>query len=269
MYRERLEEDSVHRLMWPEPGLLADSPANAAGVGVDATADDPSKAPCAEAVTASGGSLGTDHSEPRNKEEGSGVGVGGKNSDNATTAPASAVASSSSSSSPSALVPRGAYRRLLCVPADLSWEAAAPWEGADGEAGESTATEPSAPCNRITRGSVTPVADGDGGGVGDGGGDRVGRDKPGDPEAQGGAGETEGDEAVGSAPEASSAALPPVWDDARLTFTLPPGSFATMFLREVMKANHDVAWGAAKAAGGNEEGEEGLVVVDAVGAEEI
>ncbi|CAN0370629.1 unnamed protein product, partial [Scytosiphon promiscuus] len=30
--------------------------------------------------------------------------------------------------------------------------------------------------------------------------------------------------------------------DVRLTFTLPPGSFATMFLREVMKRNDDIAW---------------------------
>ncbi|CAM9964165.1 unnamed protein product [Ectocarpus sp. 13 AM-2016] len=33
-----------------------------------------------------------------------------------------------------------------------------------------------------------------------------------------------------------------VFADVRLTFTLPPGSFATMCLREVMKRNDDVGW---------------------------
>lgn len=79
----------------------------------------------------------------------------------------------------------------------------------------------------------------------------------------GGAGAGEG-VGEGTAGVGASAALPPVLHDVRLTFTLPPGSFATMFLREVMKTNDDVAWAAAR-AGDKEEGEEGEEgLVDAV-----
>lgn len=249
MYRERLEKDGVHHLMGPEPGL-AGSPANAADV--DATADCSSSAPCASAevtaITTSEGTPGTEDPELQNKEE---VDRGAKKSDDATTAPTSAITSSS-------LVPRGAYRRLLCVPADVSWEAATPWDGADGDAGGNTATESSPPCTRAERrGCLAPVADSSSGsGVGGGNGERgkVGGGGSGDkhPEVPGGAGEAEG---KGTGGLAATAALRPVLDDVRLTFTLPPGSFATMFLREVMKANDDVAWG-VKAPRGNEEGEE-------------
>lgn len=259
MFRERLEKDGVHHLMLPDHDL-AGSPANAADTSVGEIADGP---------TVSGGSPATEHSESRNKGEGGGA--DGKSSDNAATAPASAAASPSA---PSALVPRGAYRRLLCVPAGVSWEAAAPREGIDGEAGESAATESLVPCDRAEGVAVAPVAGFDGcgieGGAGEGrkggwGGGSVGRDEPRNAEVRGGSGGAGGSGEVSFVPMASSA-LRPVWDDVRLTFTLPPGSFATMFLREVMKANGDVAW-EAKAAGGNEEGEEGLVA--AVGADEI
>lgn len=276
MYRERLEKDGVHHLLWPsEPGI-ADSPASAVGVG--ATADGPSKAPCAPserrerasavavpavtAVTTSRGPPGTQHFELRNNQErGGGVGGGGgKNGDNVTTAPASAVTPSPSSA---ALVPRGAYRRLLCVPACVSWEAAAPWNGsATGDAGGSPAEDSSAPRVCTERASVALVAaDSEGGSGGDGdggegGGRSGGRNEPGDPPMEG----REGERTVSSV----NAVLPPVLDDVCLAFTLPPGSFATMFLREVMKTDHDVAWG-VPAAGGKEEGGEGLV--EAIGAD--
>lgn len=35
-------------------------------------------------------------------------------------------------------------------------------------------------------------------------------------------------------------------DDVVISFTLPAGSFATMFLREVMKSDHDAVWGGLK-----------------------
>lgn len=35
-------------------------------------------------------------------------------------------------------------------------------------------------------------------------------------------------------------------EDVVISFTLPAGSFATMFLREVMKSDHDVVWGERK-----------------------
>eukprot|EP00752_Nemacystus_decipiens_P009680 g8649.t1 len=249
MYQERLEKDGVHHLMWPERGLTG-SPARAANVE---TAEGPPKPPSVEAVLTPSGSPGTEQSDSRSMEE-SGGGGSRKDSDNATSAPTSAVASSSAST----LVPRGAYRRLLCFPTDVSSEAAAPSDGADGDTLEGTATESSAPCNRTERGSIGGSSDDNSGGVGSGGGERrkgggglVCRREAEDPEVQGGAGKAKGDWAVGLA--TNTATLPPVWDDVRLTFTLPPGSFATMFLREVMKANGDIAWG-AKDAGDNGDG---------------
>lgn len=246
MYRERLEEDGVHHLMWPRLGRddlddLADPLANAADAdadanvdvdadvdvdaGVDATADVPSGTPCV--ATASQGSPSTGHSESRNKEESGGDG-GGKDTDKATIAPILSSGSGVTSSSSSSLVPRGAYRRLVCVPADVSWEAAAPW---DDDADESSAMgSSSASCSHVQRGAPARVADSDGGG-----GDSVGRIEARDPEVGRGGGAKEGESGRTAGGSAAGAALMPVLDDVRLTFTLPPGSFATMFLREVMK----------------------------------
>lgn len=118
-----------------------------------------------------------------------------------------------------ASVPRGAYRRLLCYPKDVSWAETAPWTDQNSldknhaniakyKAGEDNA---SGAMDAITH----DVEDGSH------------------------AGGTLDDISV--KPEEGSTGREMA--DVRVSFALPPGSFATMFLREVMKRNDDIATG--------------------------
>ena len=190
----------------------------------------------------------------------------------ATVAAAVTVASS-------ALVPRGAYRRLLCVPVDAQWSAAPPAPVAEKKgslasgARESTGSESF--CGRDSyagdRTTVTssgasydPSRSGDGAGgaalcgrdslAGGGTGGEALHDR-----ASGAGGASDGGDApaedrrCGGLPTCKdveekglgqlAGTDPGIVEDVCMSFTLPPGSFATMFLRELMKRDNDVAWG--------------------------
>ena len=126
----------------------------------------------------------------------------------------------------SALVPRGAYRRLLCVPVDAQWSAAPP--PADKKVppagGTRKSTDNEGLCDRVSHAGGSTSS-----------GDNPAEDGPcGSPSACGGGGKAGGQ---GAGTEAGNV------EDVYMSFTLPPGSFATMFLREVMKRDDDVAWG--------------------------
>lgn len=227
MYRQRLQEDGVDPLIWPAPTPpfktpipeLSDGTTRAAAV--DAAGSTASQAPLTGAPCLSQGKGGDDG------------GRDGAAAATVTVATAAAVASST-------LVPRGAYRRLLCVPVDSSWEAVAPLTKADDPEevrverssmsgrGQPNGTTPSgdAATTPADKGRV-PLKDGDGDGS----------------EVRGDGGQPGGIAKDSSRADLKAASVNDVLADVRLTFTLPPGSFATMCLREVMKRNDDVGWG--------------------------
>lgn len=232
MYLHRLEQDGVDPLMWPAPAAPQ-------------TSQDGHQQPSTLSATASTAETGTNlaaqeagaHAEAREKQPGGAGSSGGK----------TAVVGST-------LVPRGAYRRLLCVATDISWEPAAPWtvdkdRRRPSEARSSEKNEKgSAPLEGDTDGGESAPSTGDAFSPCDEGDESFAqRDK-------GEAGEGLGRAHGGSATTGSEEVLA----DVRLTFTLPPGSFATMFLREVMKRNDDITW----SGGGEIEGG-----TDAVGAD--
>ena len=116
-------------------------------------------------------------------------------------------------------VPKGVYRSLLCTPVDVSWREIPPW-------------------SRPARCSIEA-----GGDINDGipaGGWRRKKLEDGDNQAEAEAAKEEkrvhGQETVG--PRVTRTV-----GDIAISFSLPAGSFATMFLREVMKSDHDIAWG--------------------------
>lgn len=231
MYRQRLQEDGVDPLMWPVPTPPFKTPfpglpgGTTRATAIDAAGSTASQAPLTGAPNLSRG-IGGD-----------GGGRDSTAAETVTVATEEAVASST-------LVPRGAYRRLLCVPVDSSWEAVAPLTKDDypkevrverssmSGRGQPNGTTPpgDAATSPADKGRV-PLKDGDGDGsqaTGDGG-------QPGGlAKDRGGA-------------DLMAASANYVLTDVRLTFTLPPGSFATMCLREVMKRNDDVGWGSGGA----------------------
>ncbi|CAM9503668.1 unnamed protein product [Ectocarpus sp. 4 AP-2014] len=227
MYRQRLQEDGVDPLMWPAPTPpfkthfpgLPDGTTRA--TAIDTAGSTASPAPLTGAPCLSRG-IGGD-----------GGGTDSTATETVTVATKEAVASSM-------LVPRGAYRRLLCVPVDSSWEAAAPLTKTDDP--EEVRVERSSMSGRGQPNGTTPPGDAgtapaDKGRVplkdGDGDGPRV----SGDGGQPGGLTKDRG----GTDLKATS--TKDVLTDVRLTFTLPTGSFATMCLREVMKRNDDVGCG--------------------------
>lgn len=105
-----------------------------------------------------------------------------------------------------AVRPRGAYRRLLCFPDDVCWEETALWGRPDRVICQ---------CRRGD-GEVAEVR------------------------AAVGVAEAEADEACRIGHGHGRV------EDVVISFTLPAGSFATMFLREVMKSDHDIVWGGLK-----------------------
>ncbi|CAB1097592.1 unnamed protein product [Ectocarpus sp. CCAP 1310/34] len=245
MYRQRLQDDGVDPLMWPAPTPpfkthfpgLPDGTTRA--TAIDAAGLTAYQAPLTGAPCLSRG-IGGD-----------GGGTDSTAAETETVATEEAVASST-------LVPRGAYRRLLCVPVDSSWEAVAPLTKTDDP--DEVRVERSAMSGRGQPNGTTPpggagAAPGDKGRVllkgGDGDGSRI----SGDGGQPGGLANDRGRADL----EATSAN--DVFTDVRLTFTLPPGSFATMYLREVMKRNDDVGWGSR---GAMEEPQEEGGVVDTI-----
>ncbi|CBN73915.1 conserved unknown protein [Ectocarpus siliculosus] len=227
MYRQRLQEDGVDPLMWPAPTppfkthfpRLPDGTTRA--TAIDAAGLTASQAPLTGAPCLSRG-IGGD--------------VGGRDStaaETVTVATEEAVASST-------LVPRGAYRRLLCVPVDSSWEAVAPLTKADDP--EEVRIKRSSMSGRGQPNGTTPPGDaatapGDKGRVPLKDGHSDGSQVSGDGGQSGGFAKDRG------GADLKAASANDVLTDVRLTFTLPPGSFATMCLREVMKRNDDVGWG--------------------------
>lgn len=173
----------------------------------------------------------------------------------------------------SPLVPKGAYRRLLCIPSNVSWADATAERGsgddtglvsvlpqklardhAGGHAWTLTAGQAEHEQRATGDGSCTARGGGDDSDGGATGGDSVllgGHSLSAGHQAQkeqekkqlntvrddGGAMVVRG-EVEGASLSADGAA---VIRDVRLSFTLPPGSFATMCLRELMKQNFDIA----------------------------
>ncbi|CAM9172048.1 unnamed protein product [Ectocarpus fasciculatus] len=227
MYHQRLEKDAVDPLMWPAPTPPLNGPPGgatraAAATSVDAAGSTASQAPLMGAPCQS-----------------QGIGGGGDGGDNVAAAIVTAAAVASST-----LVPRGAYRRLLCVPVDSSWEAVPPLTTADDPKevrverssmpgrGQPNGTTP--PCDAGTVPADkcrAPLKDEDG----------DGSDVSGDNGQPGGLAKERG------GTDLKAATVNDVLADVRLTFTLPPGSFATMCLREVMKRNDDIGWGSGGA----------------------
>lgn len=197
IYRKRLEEDGVDPAMWRKAG----SESSVAPHDAPAASDVAAPAPLAQ--------------------RSAGVSV---------SVPGDAGNGSRSAAKPAALVPKGAYRRVMCVPADLEWMEAPRWAKDDERSGSSCAaaggsSQGTAVCDAVSGGHHSEGVGGEevafAGTGGEGGGEN-------------------GAVAGGSTVE-----------DVCLSFALPPGSFATMLLREVMKTNDDVGWG-----GGRGEGEE-------------
>lgn len=213
MYKNRLEQDGVDPLMLPNFGPCTEglaAPAGGVGDAVDATgaAVDDSGAPRSSTAHPQG-------------PQAVGASPGPSNSVDSGGSRGPAVSS--------CLVPKGANRRLLCVPADVSWKEVRSWTHARGSQARDT----------------PPFTNGTSGGP-------VGGTEPGE---AGGCGDGEG--AGGRASDGSRAAFREI-QDASLVFSLPPGSYATMFLRELMKSNEDIAWGGrrqeSKGQGRNDEG---------------
>lgn len=200
MYRKRLEEDGVDPAMWRKVGSEKSvAPHDAAAAsGVAATA------PLAQ------------------RPAGASVSV-----------PGDAENSSRSAAKPAALVPKGAYRRVMCVPADLEWTEVPRWAKDDERSGSSSAavgvsSQGTAVCDAVSGGDHSE-------GVG---GEEVAFAGTG-----GEGGKEKGAVAGGSTVE-----------DVCLSFGLPPGSFATMLLREVMKTNDDFTWGGGRGDGEEQDG---------------
>ncbi|CAM9420906.1 unnamed protein product, partial [Hapterophycus canaliculatus] len=223
MYHKRLEQDGVDSLMWPaptptqtsqdRPEQLSMLSAKAAGAETGQKLEQPA--------------INSVHAEARVNKR-----------DSVDRGRDKAVAGS-------ALVPKGAYRRLLCVPTDVSWEPTAPWTSADREDDKRVDGPSESRIDGQSKIGPAPQAiavrlDADGGGTaptgevfsprGEGDESCPSRDVG---KAVEGAGRAHGSSATAVTDE--------VLADVRLTFTLPPGSFATMFLREVMKRNDDIA----------------------------
>lgn len=203
MYKQRLEQDGVDPLMWPAP-----TPSQTSQDALDQPSTFPAKAAGAETGAELAQQAGVHAGARENQRGGAGSRIDKR------------VVGSS-------LVPKGAYRRLLCVPTDVSWEPAAPWKSADHEDDKNLQGPSESRSGKRNEKDSAPLA----GAAADGGG-HAGADE--------------------------------VLADVRLTFTLPPGSFATMFLREVMKRNDDIAWsgsGGVEEEGGAEVGVDGCSVV--------
>lgn len=283
MYRQHLERDGAHSSMWPEPcpdpakAVIAANAPTASPPPGDGPAPPPRPSedhrsqpsdrdmvqPIAAAAAAakSGGLPSSPCSECGKQGRGdSGIGDEDEDGDGGKgNAPAAAAASNTTAGASvltsSGLVPRGAYRRLVCMPADASWEAATPW-GDDDDAGGGAAREnltgSGSSASSLTDEKTNGFAAASGGGaapVAGSVGDSGGRHIPGDSGAQAGRAGKKGGK------------LSAFLEDVRLVFTLPPGSFATMFLREVMKRNDDIVWQGP----GGKEGGEGTGAVEADG----
>ncbi|CAM9613535.1 unnamed protein product, partial [Ectocarpus sp. 12 AP-2014] len=220
MFRQRLQEDGVDPLMCPAPSppFKPHSPGLPDGTtratALDAAGSTASRAALTGAPCLSRG-IGGD-----------GGGTDSTATETVTVATEEAVVSST-------LAPRGAYRRLLCMPVDSSWEAVAPLTKTDDP--QEVRVERSSMSGRGQPGGTTPPGD-----AGTAPADK-GRMPLKD-------GDDDGGQPGGLAKDRGGADLKAtsandVLTDVRLTFTLPPGSFATMCLREVMKRNDDVGWG--------------------------
>ncbi|CAM9207029.1 unnamed protein product [Scytosiphon promiscuus] len=241
MYQNRLEQDGVDRLMWPAPAQPRSS-----RDGHEQTSTLPPKAARVEPGAKLARQAGGVHAETGEKQRG-GTGSGGDK----------AVAGSP-------LVPKGAYRRLLCVPTDVSWEPAAPWIDADHAVDKGFQTPSDSRTGGKNEADSAPLAGACATGAVDGeiastrdpispsGGDKgcAARDV------------REPVKVLGRAHDSSATAeIDEFLDDVHLTFTLPPGSFATMFLREVMKRNDDIAWSREEEGGADAIGVDGHSIV--------
>lgn len=139
----------------------------------------------------------------------------------------------------SAFVPKGAYRRIVCLPCDLSWTDAA--LGSD----ENAVTALSANDNSsgVSSSSLSPAADVAGAELRtriSSTSSSVMREEGGGNLEAGGAQEVIGSEQLLAKPEEKQK-QGAVVGDVRLSFTLPPGSYATMCLREVMRQDFDIS----------------------------
>lgn len=261
MYRQRLERDGVHPRMCPEtisaPGEAVATAPTASPMPADGPAPTPPPSEEQPATTAAESRQlsSSIHSESSTQGQGGRGGGGGGGKENATAASTTTVASAPASSG---LVPRGAYRRLVCIPADVSWESTISRadDGAGGVGENPIGLGPSASSRTDENTIGVAPASGAGaapvvGSVGDGRGTHL----------QGDSGAQDKGVAKGGGMAATTRELSALLEDIRLTFTLPPGSFATMFLREVMKRNDDIVW---EGPGGKEggEGRAGIVEVD-------
>eukprot|EP00904_Undaria_pinnatifida_P002812 jgi/Undpi1/12531/HiC_scaffold_6.g02200.m1 len=188
MYKRRLDEDKVDALMWKDSDAET-TPKDVAGAGT---------IPAQPAAACLEGASPMVSAPPRNNRGGAGASTPGIQ--DCRPGAGVGVAAVAAGASSSALVPRGAYRRLLCVPVDAQWSRVAP---------------PSATCDRADH-------------AGEASSDK---DSPPAGSSAGGAAGKEAETEPGHV------------EDVCVSFTLPPGSFATMCLRELMKRNDDVSWG--------------------------
>lgn len=139
------------------------------------------------------------------------------------------------------LIPRGAYRRLVCLPLEMTWEEETCIENISSSATRNSSSPrdsgtalPQALTSDSSQDRVARLAFGNGeqgmeieGGMQDG---KCDENTVNDGHGHG----------TGSGGTGADGAEEGMIRDVRLNFTLPPGSFATMCLREVMKTNDDI-----------------------------